>query len=144
MKLITKLTLLLTLTAAPLALIHAQDASPVPAESSPSTKVAQAPKAVPFRGTVSAVDAGAKTFTISSKDGSKVRNFSLSAAAKVTKDGKDITLADVKAGDYARGSGVKVDENKTEVNSVKFGPKSAEEIAADQKKKEAREAKKKE
>ncbi len=143
MKLITKLTLLLTLSTVPFAIIHAQDETPVPAESSPSAKAAKAPKAIPFHGTVSAVDAGAGTFSIANKDGSKIRIFTLSQTAKLTKEDKDITLADVKTGDNVRGSGVKVDENKTEVNSAKFGPKTAEENAADQKKKEAREAKKK-
>ncbi len=143
MKLITKLTLLLTLATVPLAIIHAQDEMPVPAESSPSTKAAKTPKAIPFHGTVSAVDAAAGTFSISNKDGSKTRIYTLSQTAKLTKEDKDITLADVKTGDNVRGSGLKVDENKTEVNSAKFGPKTAEENAADQKKKEARDAKKK-
>lgn len=138
MKTIPYLTLLLSLAAAPL-LVHAAD--PAPAESAPSTKVAKAPHTVPFRGTISAVDTAAGTFTIANKDKTKVRVFTLSKTVKLTKEDKDITLADVKAGDYARGLGLKIEANKFEISSAKIGPKTAEELAADKKKKDDKAAK---
>ena len=138
MKLISSFTLLLTLALSP---AFVQAADPSPADSSPSAKVSQAPKSVPFRGTISVVDAKAGTFTIANKDNTKVRVFSVAKATKLTKADKDVTLADVKAGDYARGSGVKNGDLKFEVNTAKFGPKTAEELAADKEKKDKKAAK---
>ena len=138
MKIISTLTLLLTLALLP-ALVQAAD--PSPADSSPSAKVSQSPKSVPFRGTISTVDAKAGTFTIANKDNTKVRIFSVAKATKLTKEEKDVTLADVKAGDYARGSGLKLDEKTFEVSTAKFGAKTAEEQAADKEKKDKKAAK---
>lgn len=133
MKIISSLIILLTLAISPV-MVHAVDPTPVTKEA------AKAPHASPFRGTVSSVDTAAGTFTIANKDNTKVRVFKLASAVKLTKADKDITLAEVKAGDYVRGSGMKIDDTKFEVNSAKFGPKSAEEIAADKEKKEKKAA----
>jgi hypothetical protein len=136
-KLILSIGFLLALTVAP-QLGNAAD--PSPAESSPSTKAAQTPKNVPFRGTVSSVDPTAKTFTIANKDNTKVRVFDVSQAASLTRDDKGIAIEDVKVGEYARGSGIKVDKTNVIVNTAKFGPKTADEIAADEAKKEKKAA----
>ena len=139
MKFFQSITFFLALAIIPLS---SNAADPVPAESSPSTKAAKAPKAVPFRGTISAVDATAGTFTIANKDNTKFRVFSVSKTAKLTANDKDITLVDVKAGDYARGAGLKLTDDKFEVNTAKFGPKTAEDEAADKARKEKKAAKK--
>jgi len=133
MKLTSYLTLVLTLTTAPLA-IHAADPTPAAVET------AKVHNPAPFRGTVSAVDAAAGTFSIASKDNTKVRVFSVAKATKLTKEEKDVTLADVKIGDYARGISTKTAPDKYDVGTAKFGPKTAEEIAADKEKKEKKEA----
>jgi hypothetical protein len=136
-KIILSLAVILTLTAST-RFVSAAD--PTPAESAPATEAVKEPKNVPFRGTVSNVDPTAGTFTIANKENTKVRVFDVKHAASLTRDDKVITIEEVKVGDYARGSGVKVEKTKMTVNTAKFGPKTADEIAADEAKKEKKAA----
>ncbi len=142
MKNIVYLTLALTLTTG---LVRAAD--PVPAASPAAEKSAapaKASKPGPFKGTASAVDATAGTFTITNKDKTKVKTYTLAGTAKVTKEGKDATLAEMKVGDPVRGMALKVATDKYEVSTLKFGPKTAEELAADKVKKDKKASTKKE
>lgn len=118
------------------------------ASASPKTKASPAPKttnspaantttdpnkarAIPFHGMISAVDAKAKNFTIAGKEHSRV--FKITDKTTVTKAGKPATMKDVVANEEARGSYWKVMDGTLEAKSVKLGPKTDAEKAADEK-----------
>ncbi|MEO7724276.1 MAG: hypothetical protein ABIU29_06255, partial [Chthoniobacterales bacterium] len=77
------------------------DASPSPspaASASASVKTAASPsekmpRSIPFRGTVSAVDQRAKTFTIQGKENARV--FKITDKTTMTKAGAAATAADI-------------------------------------------------
>jgi len=135
-----------------------KSASPTPspmASASPKTKASPTPKtssspaantttdankarAIPFHGMISAVDQKAKTFTIAGKEHSRV--FKITDKTVVTKAGNPATMKDVVANEEARGSYWKVMDGTLEAKTVKLGPKTDAEKAADEKAK----AKKKE
>jgi len=112
-------------------------ASPTPkATSSPAantTTDANKARAIPFHGMISAVDTKAKTFTIAGKEHSRV--FKITDKTVVTKAGKPATMKDVVANEEARGSYWKVMDGSLEAKSVKLGPKTDAEKAADEKRK---------
>ena len=128
-----------------------KSASPTPspmASASPKTKATPAPKttsspagatttdpnkarAIPFHGMISAVDGKAKTFTIAGKEHSRV--FKITDKTVLTKAGKPATWKDVVANEEARGSYWKVTDGTLEAKSVKLGPKTDAEKAADEK-----------
>jgi hypothetical protein len=123
--------------------------SPSPmASASPKTKATPAPKttsspaanttndpskarAIPFHGMISAVDQRAKTFTIAGKEKSRV--FKITDKTVITKAGKPATMRDVVANEEARGSYWKVTDGTLEAKTVKLGPKTDAEKAADEK-----------
>jgi hypothetical protein len=71
-----------------------------------------------FSGTVSAVDANAKTFTIGDQ------TFTVTDDSKISRNGKEATLADVVVGDPAKGSYTMGADGKRDVTKVGFGKKS--------------------
>jgi Cu/Ag efflux protein CusF len=84
-----------TALAMPLATLpaRADDATPAPSAAAAGTH---------FGGTVSAVDASAKTITVDSKKGGS-KTFSLTDSSTLTgADGSSTTLADIKTGDHVR------------------------------------------
>ncbi len=106
-------------------------ALPLCAQTTPSeggSAAAVSPSAAPspakthFGGTVSAVDATAKTITVDNKrDGS--RTFQLTDSTKVSAGGKDTaTLDDVKVGDHVHGAFQKSGDGKMELETLKVGP----------------------
>ena len=117
--------------------------SPTPkATSSPAantTTDATKARAIPFHGMISAVDAKAKTFTIAGKEHSRV--FKITDKTVVTKAGKPATMKDVVANEEARGSYWKVMDGTLEAKTVKLGPKTDAEKAADEKAKEKKKEK---
>jgi hypothetical protein len=76
------------------------------------------PAKVKFSGTVSAVDANAKTFTVGDQ------TFTVTDDSKISKNGKEATLADVVVGDPAKGSYTTGADGKLDVTKVGFGKKS--------------------
>lgn len=102
-------------------------ASPAPAASaSPAAKAAASPaakaaRAIPFRGTATAVDQSAKTFTIAGKEHSRV--FKVTDATKITKGDKDSTFADLTDDTKVTGSYWKKDDGTLETKSLKIGGK---------------------
>ena len=89
--------------------------APAPAPEKPA-KPAKPAKAEKFSGTVDKVDEAAKTVVVKSKKGDKT--VVIDAAAKITKGGKEMPLADLKSGmnvtiEY------KMDGDKMVANSIK-------------------------
>lgn len=130
-----------------------KSASPTPspmASASPKTKASPTPKttsspaantttdvakarAIPFHGMISAADQKAKTFTIAGKEHSRV--FKVTDKTVITKAGAPATMKDVVANEEARGSYWKVSDGTLEAKTVKLGPKTDAEKAADEKRK---------
>jgi hypothetical protein len=109
--------------------------SPTPkAKSSPAgnttTDVAKA-RAIPFHGIISAVDQKARTFTIAGKEHSRV--FKVTEKSVLTKAGASATMKDVVANEEVRGSYWKLTDGGLEAKTVKLGPKTDAEKAADEK-----------
>jgi hypothetical protein len=82
---------------------------------------------------ISAVDNKAKTFTIAGKEHS--RTFKITDKSTVTKAGTPATMKDVVANEEVRGSYWKVMDGTLEAKTVKLGPKTDAEKAADEKRK---------
>jgi hypothetical protein len=138
---------------APIAASAAPKKSPAPAPSAsasaspkataaPKTKPASSPaantttdatkaRAIPFHGMISAVDQKAKTFTIAGKEHSRV--FKITDKTVMTKAGAPATMKDVVANEEARGSYWKLTDGSLEAKTVKLGPKTDAEKAADEK-----------
>jgi len=83
---------------------------------------------------ISAVDQKAKTFTIAGKEKSRV--FKITDKTVVTKAGAPATMKDVVANEEVRGSYWKMSDGTLEAKSVKVGPKTDAEKAADEKRKQ--------
>jgi uncharacterized membrane protein YkoI len=90
-------------------------------------------RAIPFHGMISAVDNRAKTFTIAGKEHS--RSFKITDKTTMTKAGAPATMKDVVANEEVRGSYWKVMDGTLEAKTVKLGPKTDAEKAADEKRK---------
>jgi hypothetical protein len=80
---------------------------------------------------ISAVDAKAKTFTIAGKEKSRV--FKVTAKTVLSKAGAAATMKDVVANEEVRGSYWKLTDGGLEAKTVKLGPKTDAEKAADEK-----------
>lgn len=89
------------------------------AEASPAAKA----RAIPFRGTVSAVDTAASTFTVTGKKGSRV--FKVTDKTNVMKDGAAATMADIAADESVTGSFWKKDGGTLEAKKIKIGGKNS-------------------
>jgi hypothetical protein len=124
----TLLTSLLSFVALT-ALFAAPKSSPSPSASphaSPATTAAKSEtataRAVPFHGTISAVDQTAKTFTIAGKEKSRV--FKVTDKTVVTKDGAAATIKDIAANEQVSGSYWKAADGSLEAKTVKLGAKA--------------------
>lgn len=95
----------------------AQEAAVPPAEAPQVRTVAMA---IPYRGSIAAVDAAAKTFTLKGKS---IRVFAITSSTKLLKESNPGAWEDVKVGEYVRGNAVKKAEGQYEAMSVKLGPK---------------------
>jgi len=101
--------------------------------ASPADKPA---RAIPFRGTASAVDKSAKTFTIAGKTSSRV--FKATDTTTVTKAGVAAAFADLADNDYETGSYWKKEDGTLELKSLKIGGKTdAEKASSTSKKKKS-------
>lgn len=76
------------------------------------------PAKAKFSGQVTAVDVNAKTFTVGDQ------TFTVTDDSKVSRNGKEATLADVVVGDPAKGSYTTGADGKLDVTKVGFGKKS--------------------
>ena len=129
---------------APGAAFAAPKDSPSPSPSphaSPAEKTTTA-RAVPFHGTISAVDQTAKTFTIAGKEKSRV--FKVTDKTVVTKNGTAATMTDIVANEQVSGSYLKAADGSLEAKTVKLGPKTDAEKSADGKTKTRKKDKEKE
>ena len=109
------------------------------ADSTKTTTDASKARAIPFHGMISAVDNRAKTFTIAGKEHS--RTFRITEKTTMTKAGAPATIKDVVANEEVRGSYWKVMDGTLEAKTVKLGPKTDAEKAADEKRKAAKKEK---
>lgn len=99
--------------------LHAQDATNAPALKKKAATVKKvAPKAIPFRGNVKAIDNNAKTLTVGKE------TFQITSDTKIIKMGKPATLADGAEGEMVGGSYHKGDDGKLVALSIRFGPKA--------------------
>lgn len=112
----------------------AANASP---SASPGAKMV---RVIPFHGMVSAVDAKAKTFTIAGK--AKTRVFKISDQSVITKTGAPATMKDVVEKEEVRGSYWKEADGTLMAKTVKVGPPTEQEKAADDARKAKRAEKK--
>ena len=88
-------------------------------------------RAVPFHGTIFAVDQQAKTFTIAGKEKSRV--FKITDKTVLTKAGVAATMKDVTVNEEVRGSYWKAIDGSLEARIVKLGPITEAEKAASKK-----------
>ena len=95
----------------------ADDKAKTPPATSPS---ADKPGPNRFYGTISAVDASAKTFTVDNQTYSIVPESQMTKAA----DDKPATIADATVGETVRGSYTKTSDGKLNVTKVRFGKKT--------------------
>jgi len=114
--------------------------SPDAADSSADASPAAGGKirATPFKGMIASVDDKAKTFTIASKESSRV--LKITDKTIITKGGQPATMKDVVAKEEVRGSYYKMPDGSMEAKNVKLGPLTDTEKAE----KEARRAKREE
>jgi len=116
--------------------------SPAATASPPSSPAAPAKseRPIPYHGMISAVDARAKTFTIAGKEKSRV--FKITDKTVLTKAGNPATMKDVVANEEVRGSYWKQADGSLEAKSVKLGPLTEQEKAAEEARKAKRAEKK--
>jgi hypothetical protein len=101
--------------------------SPSPAKETTAAEKTTTARALPFHGTISAVDQTAKTFTIAGKEKSRV--FKVTDKTVVTKNGAAATMTDIVANEHVSGSYLKVADESLEAKTVKLGPKAEKEKA---------------
>lgn len=75
----------------------------------------------PFRGTIKSVDAAGKSITL---DGEKAQTFAVASDAKVTKEGKPATFADLAIGDAVGGRAKETAEGKWTAVTINAGKKA--------------------
>jgi hypothetical protein len=106
------------LVAAP-ALVRAEDSPTKKPATAEAEAGAPAKKhGVPFRGTVSAVDAKAMTVKLAS------RTFSVTSETKITKEGKPAVFADITVGERITGQYKKDSTGKLEATIIHIGGKA--------------------
>jgi len=112
------------------------------ADASPATAATASGKmrATPFKGMIAAVDDKAKTFTIASKENSRV--LKITDKTIITKGGQPATMKDVVANQEARGSYYKMPDGSMEARIVKLGPLTEVEKAEKEARRVKREEKK--
>src|SRR5215218_11077050 len=90
------------------------------ATTSPTTQSGDENGPSKFYGTISAVDAKAKTFTIDGQTFAVVGDSHLTKAA----DGSEASIADATVGETARGTYTKSADGKLSVTKARFGKKT--------------------
>ena len=105
--------------------------------ASPGTKMV---RVIPFHGMISAVDGRAKTFTIAGKTSTRV--FKISDQSIITKTGTPATMKDIVANEEIRGSCWKEADGTLMAKTVKVGPLTEQEKAAEAARKAKRAEKK--
>ncbi len=106
-------------------------ASAQPSSTASPSASASKIRAFPFHGMIASVDAKAKTFTINAKkDGSRV--FKISDQSTITKSGSPATMKDLVENEEVRGSFWKEADNSLVAKSVRVGPLTEQEKAAEQ------------
>jgi hypothetical protein len=113
--------------------------SPAPKSTASSTRE-KTVRAIPFHGKIAAVDQKAKTFTIAGKEKSRV--FKITNRTMLTKAGATATMKDVVVNEEVRGSYWKVTDGSLEAKTVKLGPLTEKEKAAEDARKKKRAEKK--
>jgi hypothetical protein len=88
-----------------------------PAKSAPGAEAAKN-RSLPFHGKVASVDAAAMTVTVGSQ------TLVVTSETKIIKDGKPATIADITAGESARGSYKKDDAGKLNASLISVGEKA--------------------
>ena len=73
---------------------------------------------LPFRGKIKAVDAEKNTISLNAAKGKPDRVFTLAKDAKMTLDGKEAKLADIKAGMFVGGSYTRASKTETNAHTV--------------------------
>jgi hypothetical protein len=91
---------------------------------------------LPFRGKIKAVDAEKNTISLNAAKGKPDRVFTLAKEAKLTLDGKEAKLADIKVGMYVGGSYKRISKTETEARTVNVKTKRPERKKKPAKKKE--------
>ncbi len=81
---------------------------------------------LPFRGKIKAVDAEKNTISLNAAKGKPDRVFTLAKEAKLTLDGKEAKLADIKEGMYVGGSYKRISKTETEARTVNVKTKRPE------------------
>ena len=81
---------------------------------------------LPFRGKIKAVDAEKNTITLNAAKGKPDRVFTLAKEAKLTLDGKEAKLADIKVGMHVGGSYKRISKTETEARTVNVKTKRPE------------------
>jgi Domain of unknown function (DUF5666) len=118
---ITILSLFITAIIAVPALSHAQDESTNAPPTADQTAPAKHKKhsSLVFRGTVSAMDTNAMTFTVGK------RTFNITSETKITKNGQPAILGDIAVGDKVGGAYKKDDDGKLNATTIHDGKKTA-------------------
>jgi len=117
--------------------------SPSPsATTSPTASAAVSPAKPerPYTGLISAVDTNAKTFTITGKEKSRV--FRITDKTVLTRAGNPATMKDLVANEEVRGSYWKHADGTLEAKTVKLGPLTEQDKAAEEARKAKRAEKK--
>ena len=73
---------------------------------------------LPFRGKIKAVDVEKNTISLNAAKGKPDRVFTLAKDAKLTLDGKEAKLADVKVGMFVGGSYTRASKTETNAHTV--------------------------
>lgn len=92
-----------------------KSASGAASSDAASTAPAAVARAYPFRGTVGTADAAAKTVSLAGKKSTRI--LQVDASSKLTRDGKDVAIADLQAGDYLKGLVIKNGSQETLVKA---------------------------
>ena len=113
--------------------VSAQDAKPAdkgkPAEKGkPDEKKPAAPRSLPFRGKVGAVDKTAKTVKVGE------RTFQITSDTRIVKAGKPATVDDVSEGEEVGGAYREGDGGKLNLVSLRVGPRPGATPKVDDKK----------
>ena len=90
-------------------------------DSAQAEKTEAKEKFRPFRGTIKSVDATAKSITL---EGEKAQTFAVASDAKLTKEGKPATFADLAIGDAVGGRAKETGEGKWTAVTINAGKKA--------------------
>ena len=91
---------------------------------------------LPFRGKIKAVDTEKNTISLNAAKGKPDRVFALAKEVKLTLDGKEAKLADIKVGMYVGGSYKRISKTEAEARTVNMKTKRPERKKKPAKKKE--------